>query len=88
MTPYPECESGIGWYSLVQKGENSYRLYLVPTPEYSTRSERQLSALLAELLGPEARASIEPIKEIRPGSSGKFRLCYQEEPQDSLQNHF
>jgi phenylacetate-CoA ligase len=82
------CESGIGWYSLVQKSENSYRLYLVPTPEYSKRAERQLSSLLAELLGPEAGMSIEPVKEIRPGSSGKFRLCYQEEPQDSLQNQF
>jgi len=82
------CESGIGWYSLVQKSENSYRLYLVPTLEYSTRSETQLSDLLAELLGPEARISVEPVKEIRPGSSGKFRLCYQEEPQDSLHNQF
>jgi phenylacetate-CoA ligase len=82
------CESGIGWYSLVQKNENSYRLYLVATPDYSTRIERQLSALLAELLGPEARISVEPVKEIKPGSSGKFRLCYQEEPQDNLQNQF
>jgi len=82
------CESGIGWYSLVQKNEHSYRLYIVPTPEYSNRTEGQLSALLAELLGPEAMISVEPVKEIRPGSSGKFRLCYQEEPQDSLQNQF
>lgn len=82
------CESGIGWYSLVQKNEHSYRLDLVPTPDYSTRSERQLSVLLVELLGPEARIAIEPVKEIRPSSSGKFRLCYQEEPQDSLQEQF
>jgi phenylacetate-CoA ligase len=82
------CESGIGWYSLVQKSEDSYRFCLVPTPEYSTRSERRLSALLTELLGPEARILVEPVKEIRPGSSGKFRLCYQEKPQERLQNQF
>jgi phenylacetate-CoA ligase len=82
------CESGVGWYSLVQKNEESYRLYLVPTFEYSTRSESQLSALLAGLLGPGADISVEPVKEIRPGSSGKFRLCYQEQPQESLRNRF
>ncbi|HTZ40049.1 MAG TPA: hypothetical protein VMB77_07830, partial [Syntrophales bacterium] len=82
------CDSGIGWYSLVQKNEDSYRLYLVPTPEFSIRHESQLSAFLAMLLGPEAKISVEPVKEILPGSSGKFRLCCQEQPQESLQNLF
>lgn len=82
------CELGIGWYSLVQKNEDTYRLDLVLTPEFSTRHETELSALLSGLLGPDANFSVEPVKEIRPGSSGKFRLCCQEQPQESLQNQF
>ena len=82
------CENGIGWYSLVQKNENSFKLYLVPTSEYTPNSEKQLSHLLDELLGHDAKISIEPVKELRPGSSGKFRLCYHEKQQSNLQNQF
>jgi phenylacetate-CoA ligase len=74
----PELQGVVG-YCLVQAGEGTYRLELLPGQGFSPAGCERARAALHELLGSNAVIRVAQERELLPSASGKFRLAYRSE---------
>jgi hypothetical protein len=79
----PGCDD-INYYSLVELRPGRFRFTYCPAPGASPAAiESSMREPLLDLLGSGAQLGFEPRQELYPANTGKFRLCYQESPNDT-----